>query len=40
MKELVRRQSANESSLDRVDLSRIALAGFDLDTLRIHAGRG
>ncbi len=30
LQELVRQQSANESPLDRVDLSKIALAGFDL----------
>lgn len=30
LQELVRHQSANESPLDRVDLSSIALAGFDL----------
>ena len=30
LKELLRHQAANESPLDRVDLSKIALAGFDL----------
>lgn len=30
LQELVRHQSANESPLDRVDLSKIAIAGFDL----------